>query len=217
MTTALRGLEPRAGLPPPDGWLARRTVGVLRLALPAAALLLIALVIAWPQITGRGAGLIVPMFAPGEMDGADAMRMHRPRYVGQTKNDEPFELTAASASLDPLSPSRVYLDQLAAEIDARGERDFRLQAVSGIYDRDRARLDLSNGIEVTTSDGYRFVTPSASVNLERGRVVGKEPIAGAGPSGTLSADRFEFEDGGQILRFQDRVKVVLQPRPDVRS
>jgi lipopolysaccharide export system protein LptC len=217
MNVALRGLDPRQGSPPPEGWLARRTVGVLRLALPIGALLLVALVMAWPQITGRGAGLIVPMFAPGEIDGADAMRMHRPRYVGQTKHDEPFELTAASAALDPLSPSRVHLDQLAAEIDARGERDFRLQAVSGIYDRDRDRLDLSDGIEVTTSDGYRFETPTASVNLERGRVVGDQPIAGAGPSGTLAADRFEFEDGGQILRFKGRVKVVLQPRSDVRS
>jgi lipopolysaccharide export system protein LptC len=217
MTTALRGLEPRAGTLPPDGWLARRAVAALRLALPATALLLIALVFAWPQIIGRGAGLITPMFAPNEMGGLDVMRMHQPRYVGQTRNAEPFELTAASASLDPLRPSRVHLDQLAAEIDARGQRDFRLLAAAGIYDRDQERLDLSDGIQVTTSDGYRFRTPSATVNLERARVVGREPIAGEGPSGTLAADRFEFEDGGEILRFQGRVRVTLQPRSDVRS
>jgi hypothetical protein len=48
-------------------------------------------------------------------------------------------------------------------------------------------------------------------------VVGSEPIVGAGPSGTLSADRFEFEDGGQILRFEGRVRVTLQSRSEVRS
>jgi hypothetical protein len=48
-------------------------------------------------------------------------------------------------------------------------------------------------------------------------VVGKEPIAGEGPSGTLAADRFEFEDGGEILRFKGSVRVTLQPRPDARS
>lgn len=217
MTTALRGLEPRAGPRPPDGWAARRLVGVLRLALPATALLLIALVVAWPQIMGRGAGLIAPMFAPSEMTGAEVMLMHRPRYVGETDNAEPFELTAASASLDPLEPSRVHLDQLAAAIDARGQRDFRLLATSGIYDRERERLDLSDGIEVTTSDGYRFQTPSATINLVRARAVGSEPIVGSGPSGTLSADRFEFENGGQILRFKGRVRVTWQPRSEVRS
>jgi lipopolysaccharide export system protein LptC len=217
MTTALRGLEPRAGTLPPDGWVARRAVAALRLALPATALLLIALVFAWPQIVGPGAGLIAPIFAPGEMAGIDVMRMRQPRYVGQTRNAEPFELTAASASLDPLRPSRVYLDQLAAAIDARGERDFQLRAASGIYERDRERLDLSDGIQVTTSDGYRFRTPSATVHLKRARVVGKEPIAGEGPSGTLAADRFEFEDGGEILRFNGSVRVTLQPRADARS
>jgi lipopolysaccharide export system protein LptC len=217
MTTALRGLEPRAGPRPPDGWFARRLVGVLRLALPTAAVLLIALVVAWPQIMGRGAGLIAPMFAPSEMAGAEVMRMHQPRYVGETENAEPFELTAASASLDPLKPSRVHLDRPAADIDARGQRDFRLLATSGIYDRERERLDLSDGIEVTTSDGYRFRTPSATINLERAHVVGSEPIVGGGPSGTLSADRFEFEDGGEILRFEGRVRVTLQSRSEVRS
>jgi len=217
MSTALRGLEPRAGTLPPDGWLARRAVAALRLALPMTALLLIALAVAWPQIMGRGAGLIAPMFAPGEMDGVDVMRMHRPRYVGETRNAEPFELTAAAAALDPLRPSRVHLDHLAAEIDARGPRDFRLLAASGVYDRDREMLDLSDGIQVTTSDGYQFDSPSATVNLKRARVVGTEPIAGVGPSGTLAADRFEFEDGGEILRFNGRVRVTLQPRSDVRS
>jgi hypothetical protein len=137
--------------------------------------------------------------------------------VGETDNAEPFELTAASASLDPLEPSRVHLDQLAAAIDARGQRDFRLLATSGIYDRERERLDLSDGIEVTTSDGYRFQTPSATINLVRARAVGSEPIVGSGPSGTLSADRFEFEDGGQVLRFKGRVRVTWQPRSEVRS
>jgi lipopolysaccharide export system protein LptC len=216
MTTALRGLAPRAGAPP-DQRAFRHVVGIARLALPAIALLLVVLVIAWPQLVDRGAGLIAPMFAPGEMDGADVMRMHHPRYVGQTEDAEPFELTAASASLDPIKPSRVHLDQLAADIDAKGQRDLRLVATSGIYDRDRERLDLSGGIELTTSDGYRFETPSASLNLNRGRVVGRESIAGAGPGGTLSAERFEFENGGEVLRFKGQVRVTLQPGSGVGS
>jgi lipopolysaccharide export system protein LptC len=217
MTTALRGLAPRAGATATDRWLSRRMVGVLRLVLPLVALLLVGLVMAWPQLVGRGAGLIAPMLLPDQMAGADVMRMHQPRYAGQTENAEPFELTAASASLDPIQPNRVHLDQLAGDLDAEGRRDFRIVAVSGVYDRNKEKLELSGGIELTTTDGYRFETPSALVDLDRARVVGREPIAGAGPSGTLAADRFEFEDGGAILRFKGRVRVTLQARSDVRS
>jgi lipopolysaccharide export system protein LptC len=194
-----------------------RVVRVLRYALPASAVLLVGLSIAWPQFIGGGAGLIAPMLAPGQIEGGDMMRMHNPRYVGQTGDAEPFEVTAASASMDPAQPNRIHLDQLVAEVATAGTRQVRLLADSGIYDRASENVDLAGGIEVTTSDGYRFETPSAMVNLERGRVVGREPIAGSGPSGTIAAKRFEFRNGGDVLRFNGRVRVTLNPRADVRS
>lgn len=216
MTAVLRGLAPRVGAAPDQRTL-RRIVAVLRWMAPAVALLLVGLVVAWPQLGDRGAGLIAPMFAPGEMEGAQVMRMQHPRYVGQTKKAEPFELTAAAASLDPIRPNRVHLEHPAADIAAQGPRDIRVMATSGIYDRDRERLDLSGGIELTTSDGYRFETPSATLTLDQGHVVGHEPIAGTGPRGTLSAQRFEFENGGEVLRFNGRVKVTWRSGLDVGS
>ena len=32
--------------------------------------------------------------------------------------------------------------------------------------------------------------------------------------GTLEADRFEIRDGGDVLRFEGRVKVTVQPQRD---
>jgi lipopolysaccharide export system protein LptC len=217
MMAGTRGLEPRAGAARQPGRAYARAVRVLRYVLPAIALSLIGLVMAWPQLVGSGGGLIAPMLAPGQIDGADVMRMHNPRYVGRTSEAEPFEVTAASAYLDPTQPNRVHLDQLAADIARAGTRQVRLLAVSGIYDRDTEDVNLSGGIELTTSDGYRFQTKSALLKLDRGRVVGQEPIAGAGPSGTIAAERFEFRDGGEVLRFTGGVRVMLHPRSDVRS
>ena len=217
MIAQAHALEPRAGAVTPPRRTYTRVVRVLRYVLPGIAAFLIGLVVAWPQLVGNGGGLIAPMLAPGEIDGADVMRMHNPRYVGRTSAAEPFEVTAASAHLDPTRPNRIHLDQLAADIATAGTRQVRLVAVSGIYDRDTEDVNLSGGIEVTTSDGYRFETASALVKLDRGRVVGQEPIAGSGPSGTIAAERFEFRDGGDVLRFNGRVRVTLHPHSDVRS
>jgi lipopolysaccharide export system protein LptC len=217
MIAQARGLEPRAGAAKEPRRTHARAVRVLRYLLPAMALFLIGLMVAWPQLMGSGGGLIAPMLAPGQIDGADVMRMHNPRYVGRTSDAEPFEVTAASAHLDPTQPNRIHLDQLAADIATAGTRQVRLLAVSGIYDRDAEDVNLSGGIELTTSDGYRFETPSALLKLDRGRVVGREPIAGSGPSGTIAAERFEFQDGGGVLRFNGRVRVTLHPRSNVRS
>jgi lipopolysaccharide export system protein LptC len=194
-----------------------RLVRLLRYALPAVAALMIGLVVTWPQLIGGGAGLIAPTVAPNQLGGADVMRMNNPRYVGRTSNAEPIGVSAQSAYLDPAQPDRIHLERVAAEIARAGKRDIHVLAGSGVYDREAEDVDLSGGVELTTSDGYRFETPSVFLNLKRGQALGHEPIAGAGPSGTITAERFEFQDGGERLRFMGRVRVTMHPRSDVRS
>lgn len=188
-------------------------VDLLRFLLPATALLLIILVIAWPQVIGGYGSLILPTFARGLVDRADVMRMHQPRYVGRTGDAEPYEVTAVSAYLDPTQPNQIYLDQLAADLATAGDLQMHLTAVTATYDRAREKLDLAGGIEVVTSDGYQFQTESAHINLRLGRVIGQRPVAGQGPAGQLSAERFAISDGGKLLRFDGRVKMLLQPPP----
>ncbi len=190
-----------------------RLVELLRYLLPAVALSLIALVGLWPQLIGGAGGLIVPIFANANVDGADVMRMHRPRYVGQTKNAESYVLTAASAYADPKRPDRVHLDRPAGALTTAGPRDLNLTAQGGLYNREADKLDLDGGVTLTTSDGYRFDTVRARIDLREGLVVGDRPIQGSGPTGTLSADRFQIYGQGDRLRFEGRVKVTLPPSP----
>jgi lipopolysaccharide export system protein LptC len=123
-------------------------------------------------------------------------------------------VTARSASLDPLQANMVHLDRPTADIALGKDGDLHMSALTGTYDRDTDKLLLDGGIEVVTSSGYRFATPSARVHLAQGRVDGLQPIEGDGPSGKLSADRFEIKDAGDILRFEGRVKVTVLPPDD---
>jgi lipopolysaccharide export system protein LptC len=186
-----------------------RTVDLLRVVLPAIALALVALVVAWPQLIGTGRGLIAPILDSVEIAATDVMLMHNPRYLGETENAEPYEVVAEAAHLDPDAPHRIHLEHLVAKIDKSGDRDLRLAALSGIYNRKNEKLELDGGIVLTTSDGYRFETESARINLGHSRVAGNQPIVGSGPSGTLEADRFEIKRGGDLMRFRGRVKVTV--------
>lgn len=197
--------------PPKFGDRHSRLVDLLRFLLPATALVLMVLVALWPQLSGSYGGLIVPVFGTAELDQADAMRMHAPRYVGRTATAEPYEVTADSAVMDPSQPQVIHLDGMVAKLSEADGRDLRLTALSGIYHRDRQRLDLAGGLELTTSDGYRFVTDQAAVDLRQGVIIGNKPIDGLGPTGTLAADKFQIRQGGDLLRFEGRVKVTAQP------
>jgi lipopolysaccharide export system protein LptC len=188
-----------------------RLIDVLRVVLPILALILVGLVVAWPHIMPGPSGVSVPTFVPGDAGEPDMLRMDSPRYVGETRSERPYEVTARSASLDPLRANVVHLDRPSADIALDGDGAVRLDARNGTYDRDTEKLVLDGGIEVVTSSGYRFVTPSARVNLAQGQVRGWQPIEGAGPAGMLSANRFEIQDAGDVLRFDGRVRVTVLP------
>ncbi|MGH6920464.1 MAG: hypothetical protein ACREJ0_22485, partial [Geminicoccaceae bacterium] len=144
-----------------------RLIDVLRILLPAVALVLIGVVVMWPQFMGGSGTLTVPSFILNGSGETDLLRMDGPRYVGLTKRERPYEITAARASFDPLTPDRIHLDRPAADIALGDDRDVRLAAWSGVYDRGTDKLALDGGIEVVTSAGYRFATPSARVDLQR--------------------------------------------------
>lgn len=188
-----------------------RRVDRLRFFLPAIALLLLAVVMAWPWLTGGYGGLIVPVIKNAAVHASDVMRMSNPRYVGSTKTDEAFEVTASSAFLDPSDPDRIQLDQLDATLEQKGASAVHLRADAGIYLRKHDVLELEGDLEVTFGPGYRFQTESAEVDLERGHVMGTEPIIGDGPVGTLAAEKFDIKDGGKRLRFEGRVQVTIFP------
>ena len=206
-------LRPRLGprLGPHLGGRYSRRVDRLRFLLPAIALFLLAVVMAWPWLSGGYHGLIVPVLKNAAHGDNEVMRMAKPRYVGQTKASDAYEVTASSAFLDPRDPDRIHLDQLNAVVEQAGDEPVNLRADQGVYLRERDLLELDGDLELTFGDGYRFTTESARVDLGRGFVAGDEPVAGEGPVGSLAADGFDIEDGGKKLRFEGRVRVTIEP------
>lgn len=186
-----------------------RFVGLMRWLLPSLALALVVLIGAWPQLVGTIAvpGLQAPLGEP--------MVMSEPRYVGRTRDAQPFTVEAQSARLDPAAPDRITLESMRAGVVTTTGRDLALSAADAVYDKSRQELRLDGGVALESADGYRFSARSAHVDLARGRVVGTTPIDGAGPTGTIRADRFEFAQGGDKLRFSGRVKVVLPPAAEI--
>lgn len=188
-----------------------RRVDRLRFILPVAASIMLIIVLAWPWLTGGYHGLIMPVLQRASGHDVDPMRMHRPRYVGRTEQQDPYEVTAASAFLDPGNPKLIHLDQLTAVVDRVNTDSVQVRANEGAYDRDRRTLDLKGDLELHFGEGYIFETSAARVDFEQGDVMGNDTVTGAGPIGTLAADRFKISDGGGHLEFKGRVQVVYQP------
>ncbi len=189
-----------------------RRVDRLRFILPITASLMLIMVMVWPWLTGGYHGLIMPVLQRVSSYDVDPMRMHHPRYVGKTEKQEPYEVTATSAALDPDKPSLVHLDELTALVERVNAEPVHVRANQGAFDRESRILDLEGDLELRFGEDYIFETSKAVVDFELGHVTGKVPVTGRGPLGTLVADRFNIRDGGSHFEFEGRVQVVYQPK-----
>jgi len=195
-----------------------RFVRAMRLVLPAGALGLLALLVAWPRLHGPERDVVTPSVESVNLERDGRVRLDNPRYVGEAADDAAsFVVEAATARVDPASRRRVDLDRMRAELPTEGGRAVTVEAAHAVFDRDEATLDLDGGIEVTTDDGYRLRTRAAEVAIDDKRLWTRTPVAGDGPRGELAADRLEVEEGGAVLRFTGNVRLVLPPEGEPKK
>jgi hypothetical protein len=167
-----------------DEWLARRAadaysrrIVLLRRVLPALGLGLLLLVGAWPRLEPV---LESVRFTFPAIDHRDAreLRMIDPRYAGIDRYNRPYVLTAVAGVQMPGHNDLMSLDRPRGQIIAHGGATVVLTAAEGIYQAQPRLLDLFGTVTLTHSNGTRFVTRAAHLDLARETADGHEPVRG---------------------------------------
>lgn len=184
-----------------------RFVGAMRIALPLLALVLIALLIAWPQVYRRSDGFRLAFSTIEVEDGA--LTMTKARYRGTDHKDQPFLVSADTATQDPNDPKRVTLDRIAADMTMRDGTWLALNANSGAYHQGEQTLTLQDDISVFTDRGYELHGISARVDLAAGTLASDDKVWGQGPFGLLRANGMRVDGNGNRVRFINGVQVTL--------
>jgi len=194
------------------GRLASRSVAVLKIALPLAAMVLLGLVLAWPRLNPDprefriGAGNL-----PINIE-AEASRMLKPRYVGTDENDQPFTVIADQAS-HAGSADRILLASPKADMTLTDGSWVAVQAREGLFDRVNNTLGLRGSVQVFHDAGHEFNTESADLDMKNGAARGTDPVQGQGPFGHLQSEGFEILDRGARIVFTGKARLELRPEP----
>lgn len=187
-----------------------RFVNVLKITLPAVALLLIALVIAWPHIQKQNIGLQIG-FSAIDVGETGEPSMINPRYTGSDDDGQPFTVTADLAKNLVLNTRQVELEMPKADITLSDGTWLVVTAESGIYNREGQRLDLSGAVNVFHDSGYELRTDAVKVDLGRGSAESITPVRGQGPFGELEAEGMRIIDRGRIIHFTGDATVTFYP------
>ncbi|MGE5539284.1 MAG: LPS export ABC transporter periplasmic protein LptC [Gemmatimonas sp.] len=204
---------PDLGDPPrPSAAKRRRYVVLLRAALPLAALLLAVLVVVWPklqQTRDRTGFTLQPVAAdPQEVE---QLQMVNPRFIGLDSKQQPYTVTARTATQERPGADTILLDSPQADIQLEGGAWVTVTAQTGRYVQKAQTLDLAGDINVFHDLGYEFHTEQAHVDLDTSTVTGDQHVTGHGPSGTIDSDGFMILDHGATVVFSGPSRLLLLP------
>jgi lipopolysaccharide export system protein LptC len=190
----------------------RRTVALLRIMLPLAALLLATLVIVWPKFQGQDRASFKLGSAGTDPKEVEQLTMMKPRFVGLDSKQQPYTVTALSATQDKPGADLIMLDHPQADITLEGGAWATATANSGAYAQKDQILDLAGDINVFHDSGYEFHTEQAELDLANDTMDGTVPVTGHGPGGTIEAAHgFTVLDHGRTVLFHGPAKLTINP------
>ena len=206
---AARGVETAAFRKVRAGRRYTRFVDLMRLLLPASALLLAATVIVWPSLNGEiTPGVAAIGTAPPLDEGHPTMS--NARFLGTDDRGHPYTVTAAAAWQEE-GGAIVHLQGLEGGMRLENGARATVSSERGVWDRAAQTLAMEANVTVATDDGYRFHSERATIDLATGTASGSQPVRGEGPAGTIEAQGFRIAEGGDRLAFAGRVHLTLLP------
>ncbi len=215
--------DPANGVPPGRAgrgaarlWLARglrrwsrgRTVSLLKVALPLAAVALMGLVVLWSQLPHIDPGFRIG-FSSVELEDARNLRMVNARYAGRSRAKLPYLVTAESALQDRPGADLIHLTEPKGDMNMASGAWVALTAPAGLYRQESQKLDLSGGVSLFHDSGLEFASETAHIDLRDSTAEGHDPVTGHGPTADITSEGFRVLDEGNRVIFTGKAHLTL--------
>jgi lipopolysaccharide export system protein LptC len=193
--------------PPTKNGIVRRhfLIAFTKRALPVFALLTLASIALWPQISRQlDQGRITYRRLAGQVD---AGQLRDARYRGMDVRGRPYTITADAAA--QAGPERVDLTEPKGDIVTEGGSWMMVQSHTGVYMQHAGQLDMSGDATVYRDDGITMRTAAMAVDVNGGAASSNEKTHVEGPFGTLDAQGFTMVDKGGVVQFHGPSRLLL--------
>ncbi|MFQ5533487.1 MAG: hypothetical protein ACE5EM_01515 [Sphingomonadales bacterium] len=188
-----------------------RLVRLAKVLLPAATLVLIGFLVAWPRFHSGETSFMLSYSDISNYD--DRIRMVRPRYEGTDKKNRPFVITADAAVQDRPGAEEVTLQGLNADITLSDGTWLSVEAATGIFRPGDEILKGADGVGIFSDLGYELHAEEAEIDVGLSRASGNHPVSLRGPMGKFKANRFAADLEARSVTFENAVKATIYPRP----
>jgi lipopolysaccharide export system protein LptC len=195
-----------------------RHVRLLRIAIPSAVVLTLIVAVAIPVVLKPLRVLSkLPVDLGSVVVSGTKIMMQQPRIAGFTRDNHRYDLTAQVAGQDLKNPDMVELQGIHATMEMQDDASVNLTAKNGLYNNKTELLTLSNNVVVTSTNGHEALLSEAVLDTRAGKIISESPVYVKTPTATINANRMEVTDGGDLMRFERGVTVMLMPDSEMAA
>jgi lipopolysaccharide export system protein LptC len=133
------------------------------------------------------------------------LTMEVPHIGGFTRDGREYKVSAESAVQDLTKPEVLELSGIKGTTITKDNQTVKLSGVAGVYETKSQLLTLTNGIDITMSDGKHAELSEAQIETAKGNIVSKKPVKVQFPNGDLRADGVEIFNSGELIHFSGSV------------
>ncbi len=187
-----------------------RHVRVLRLAIPITAAVVLVAAAAFSFLFKPLRMLTsLPVDIGSMVVSGTKIMMHQPRLSGVTRDNRKYDMVAQAAAQDVTKPDMVELQGVHATMEMRDKVTFETTANGGLYNTKTEHLTLNQNVVVTSSSGYQAFLNEAVVDVRASKIVSEKPVEVKTATWTITANRMEVTESGDLVRFDHGVFVTL--------
>lgn len=179
----------------------------MRLVLPLAALIIVAILFTW---TGTEEDIAIPIQEQAaEQKNIGKNELVNPRFESMDENKQPYTVTAHRAVQDETDEKLVILEQPVADMLLNSGNWVAVEADKGAYHQDTQKLLLEGHVKLFHDKGYQMETQKLHVDVEQNMAWSDDDVYGQGPAGTLNAKGMKANNATGRLVFTGPARLVL--------
>jgi LPS export ABC transporter protein LptC len=144
--------------------------------------------------------------APPALEKAQSISGGFSSFSGIDINDKPFSVKAEHGVQDAHDETLMHLKTVIGAFVRRNGGEVQVTADNADYELKTKDLTVSGHVRFEEPGHYVAFLSSAKVNLERQRIVTKEPVQVETSGATVSADSMETSDDGKLVILRGHVK-----------
>lgn len=183
-------------------------VAAMKVVLPALAVALIVLVVAWPRLASEGERLRSGI-SDLLREQADDLSMLNARFESRDSRDRPYSVVADLATQTTSGANLVDLEGPKADMTLDDGAWLALTANQGEYWQDSEKLRLFGDVNLFHDLGFQMQTSEAEIDLKSGSAESHKAVAGHGPDGWIEAEGFRVSEGGDHILFKGKSRLTI--------